>query len=91
MTKPTQGRWVTLKGAWANNKDEHPALITAVHASHDPASGQPVLVNLTAFYDLVPACQCHGSVMLFDTRREAEAYRADNPRSLVCFWPDRVS
>lgn len=88
--KASAGRFVTLKGEWCNSKDEHPAVITAVHGSHDPADGAPVLVNLTAFYDLCPACACHSSVMLFETRQQAEAHRVTNPRSLVAFWPDRV-
>lgn len=103
--KPSLGRIVITKGiATSNGTDECAAIITRVWSDKDPADGAPAGINVTAFPDLMTA-QHQGSVDLYETRAEAEAYQARvmaietnaaNYRKLgksgpiVAFWPDRV-
>jgi hypothetical protein len=92
--KPTPGRMVTALGYSSNGSIEHPAIITRVWSDQDPADAV-VLVNLTMFPDM-ESPKLHGSVQIFNTRAEAEAFRAEKIAQgwekgpLVCFWPDRV-
>lgn len=90
--KASIGRIVVLIGHSSNGTDEHPAIITRAWSEHDTRDG-PVSVNLTVFPDFVApderAARPYSSVMLFDTREEAEAAKAQQSGP-VAYWPERV-
>lgn len=92
--KPSIGRIIHVTGgpSTSNGAPFSGAMITRVWVS-DPddvpdTKDGPVMVNATAFADLATP-QLLGSMMLYETREEAE--RARNGAYMpVGWWPERV-
>lgn len=86
--KPTIGRTVIVHGIESNGAVDHPAVITRCWSERDTSEGA-VAVNLTVFPDSQMP-QVHSSVMLFESRSEAQAYAGGQSGVKVAHWPERV-
>lgn len=86
---PRQGLSVIVLGIEANGIGEQPAIITRTWSKRDTKDGA-IAVNLTVFPDTCMP-MLRSSVMLFETRREASAYRGGNLHAIAAFWPDNGS
>lgn len=88
--KPTIGRIVTVRTSEPyNGSSEHPAIVTRVWSSNDPAEarGAHACINVT----VLPDCGepfWMSSIGLFETKGEAEA--ASSVPVPVAWWPERV-
>ncbi len=87
---PTISRNVIVLGIESNGALEHPAVITRSFGGRRDTKDGAIAVNLTIFPDCsMPMLR--SSVMLFESREEAQAYLAHNLHAIAAFWPERVS
>lgn len=83
---PRIGRTVIVTGYSSNGATDQPAIITRTYSSKDTREGAAA-VNLT----ILPDCGMpvlRSSVMLFETRHEADAWRFGNVHAIAAFWPE---
>lgn len=87
--KPSIGRIVVVKTvASFNGATEHPAIITRVWGTNDPADakGASVCINVSVLPDNTSAVMPLSSISLFETKAEAEAAG----HATAAWWPERV-
>lgn len=89
--KPTIGRIIIVVASQAanNGTDRGPAIITRVFGQDgDDTRNNPIAVNATCIPDQGERVQPIGSVMLYDTREDAE--QNAHPGMPYAYWPERV-
>lgn len=84
--KATIGRIVTVLGVSSNGATEAPGIITRAWSERDTREGA-VAVNVTVFPDVAPPAAL-SSVMLFETREAARAWRFANTAP-AAHWPEQ--